>query len=226
MIANESPGFRWAFEGKAGTARDLRNALWGLESALCEAIIRSQQRLVAVHAATLYSGNSAVMLIGRSGSGKSTLSVALSKRGLVLGTDDVAFVDPKTFNIHPMPRCLHLDQHSVRLLEADGFRFPEAWRRCSFVAPDDLDNRSAFNCRAGVLIYVNGTRAEHPHLNEISQSEMTGRLWSETGQGPLADSEIVTVLANMSGGARCFTLTQDLFLKRQMTLANIVSRLQ
>ena len=31
------------------------SALWGLEAALCEAIIRSQQHRIAIHAATLYS---------------------------------------------------------------------------------------------------------------------------------------------------------------------------
>ncbi len=166
------------------------------------------------------------MLIGRSGAGKSTLSVALSKRGLVLGTDDVAFVDPQTLNVCPMPRCLHLDQNSVRLLEADGFCFPEAWWRCSFVAPDDLDTRSAFQCRAGLLIYVHETRAERPQLKEIPQSEMTGRLWSETGRGPLADSEIVAMAANMSGGARCFNLTQGSLSETADALANLVSQLQ
>jgi hypothetical protein len=226
VIANERPGFRWALQGKAGAAGELGSALWGLESALCEAIIRSQQRLIAVHAATLDSGNSAVMLIGRSGSGKSTLSVALSKRGLVLGADDVAFVDPQTLNVHPMPRCLHLDQNSVRLLEVDGFCFPDAWRRCSFVAPDDLDNRCGFQCRAGLLIYVHDTRAEHPHLKEISQSEMAGHLWSETGQAPHADSEIVNVLATLAGGARCFDLTQGPLSETADAVANLVSRLQ
>lgn len=226
VIDNECQGFRWALGGKAGAARSLNGALWNLESSLCEAIIRSQQRLIAVHAASLSSGDSAVMLIGRSGSGKSTLSVALSKRGLVLGTDDVAFVDPQTLNVHPMPRCLHLDENSVRLLEADGFCFPETWWRCSFVAPNDLDNRSAFQCRAKILIYVHETRAEHPHLDEIPQSEMTGRLWSETGQGPLADSEVVAMAANMSGGARCFNLTQGPLSETADALANLVARLQ
>ena len=97
------------------------------------------RRWIAIHAATVYSRDSAVMLVGPSGAGKSTLSVALSRRGFTLATDDVAFIDPETLEVHPIPRCVHLDRRSVELLEADGFRLPESWKRISFVAPVDLN---------------------------------------------------------------------------------------
>ena len=73
------------------------------------------------------------MLVGPSGAGKSTLSVALSRRGFTLATDDVALLDPRTLHIFPIPSCVHLDRHSVLLLEADGVRLPNAGRQFSFV---------------------------------------------------------------------------------------------
>ena len=105
----EGDGFRWRVGDKTGDGPNLGSALWAFESALCEGIIRSQRRLIAVHAATLYFRGLAVMLIGPSEAGKSTLSVAFSRRGFTLATDDVALVDPQTLNVHPIPRCLHLD---------------------------------------------------------------------------------------------------------------------
>jgi hypothetical protein len=206
VVCNEGDGFRWELQEKTGASVDLGSALWSLESALCEAILRSQVRWIAIHAATVYSGDSAVMLIGPSGVGKSTLSVALSRRGFALATDDVAFIDPKTLEIHPIPRCIHLDQRSVQLLEADGFRLPESWNRISFIAPVDLNSQPIPRCRAGLLIYIAAPRAERPYLKPVSQSEMAARLLSETGQGPLPDSAALEVLVKVSSSAACFSL--------------------
>jgi hypothetical protein len=206
VLSEETDGFRWRLREKALGASDLGSALWGLEAALCEAILRSQQRWTAIHAATVYSRDSAIMLVGPSGAGKSTLSVALSRRGFTLATDDVAFVDPQTLYVHPIPRCVHLDQESVRLLQADGLRFPDDWKRFSFLAPVDLDNRPIPECRAGLLIYIARPRAQRPQIRPVSQSEMAARLLSETGQGPLTDSENLAVLARISSSAGCFHL--------------------
>ncbi len=230
FLGAETDGFRWRLSEKAAAASDLRSALWGLESALCEAILRSQEQWIAIHAATVYSRDSAVILVGPSGAGKSTLSVALSRRGFTLATDDVALVDPQTLHVHPIPRCVHLDQESVRLLEADGLRLPDDWKRFSFLAPVDLDNRPIPECRAGLLIYIARPRAERPHLNAVSQSELAARLLSETGLGPLTDSENLAVLVRISSSAGCFhlvpgslsetaDLVSDLILRRQGTLA-------
>ena len=206
VFLSENDGFHWQLEEKTAVASDFRSALWGLEAALCEAIIRSQQHLIAIHAATLYFRNSAVMLVGPSGAGKSTLSVALSRRGFTLATDDVALLDPQTLNIFPIPRCVHLDRHSVLLLEADGLRLPNAWRQFSFLTPEDLDSRPTPQCSAGLLIYIAGPRVPRAQLKPVSQSEMAARLLSETGQGRLTDSEDLAVLARMSISAACFQL--------------------
>jgi energy-coupling factor transporter ATP-binding protein EcfA2 len=203
---SEGDGFRWRLGDRTDVASDMGRTLRSLESALCEAILRSQRRLIAIHAATVYSGDSAVMLVGPSGAGKSTLSVALSRRGLTLETDDVALIDPQTLHVLPIPRCVHLDQESIRLLEADDFRLPDDRKRFSFLAPFDLDSRPIPECGAGLLIYIAGPRAQRPHLKPVSQSEMAARLLSETGQGPLSDSENVGVFARMASSGACFHL--------------------
>jgi hypothetical protein len=41
----------------------------------------------------------------------------------------------------------------------------------------------------------------------VSQAEMTARLLSECGQGPLSDSETIAVICRLASGASCFALT-------------------
>jgi hypothetical protein len=226
VFRRENNEFHWRLQEESGTASDLRRALCDFESALCEAIIRFQARLIAIHAGTVYSSDSAVLLIGPSGAGKSTLSVALSGRGFTLATDDVAFIDPETLEIHPIPRCVHLDQRSVQLLEADGLKLPESWKRIAFVAPIDLNPqyKPLPPCKAGLLIYIAGPRARHPHLKPVSQSEMAARLLSETGQGRLSDSEALDVLVKVSSSAACFSLIPGSLSDTADSLSDLILR--
>lgn len=203
---NHADGFRWMLADRAGTTSELFGALWNLEASLCEAIIRSQQRSIAVHAATLFSGTSAALIVGRSGAGKSTLSMALARRGFAVASDDVTLVEPDTLNVLPIPRCFHLDEQSVALLKADGLQFPPAPTGSSFLAPSDFGVTAIPPCRARVLVFVSGPREKRPQLTPISQAEMAARLLQETGQGPLGDRETVGVLSRLAAGASCYQL--------------------
>jgi hypothetical protein len=206
LESNRTDGFRWQVGEIAGTASDLRGALWSLEAALCQAIIRCQRRSMAVHASVIYAGESTILLAGRSGAGKTTLSLALARRGLIVATDDVALVEPETLNVVPIPRCFHLDDQSVTLLEADGFRFPPSWKRFSFMVPSDLGLQAIRQCPPQLLVFMSGPSAERPLIASISQAEMAARLLSETGQGPIEDLEIVLSLCRFAGGVSCHSL--------------------
>jgi hypothetical protein len=206
LEGDQIDGFRWLVGENAGIASDLPGALWSLEAALCQAIIQSQRRCMAVHASAIYAGDSALLLIGRSGAGKTTLSLALARRGLAVGTDDVALVEPETLNVFPVPRCFHLDGESVALLEADGFQFPPSWKRHSFMIPSDLGFQAIRPGRAQLLVFMSEPRGEHPQITPISQAEMVARLLSETGQGPIEDLAIVRGLCRLAGGASCYSI--------------------
>lgn len=222
LLESNRDGFLWRFRERTATSSDLGSALLGLESALCDAIIRSQRSSIAVHAAAVYSADSAIMLAGPSGAGKSTLSVALSQRGLTVATDDASLVERETLSILPIPRPFHLDNRSVLLLEGEGLQFPQVWTRLSFMSPIDFDERSIPRWRAGFLIYVARPRAGCPLLKRVSQSEMAARLLSETGQGPLSDSETVRVLSRICSGASCFTLVPGPFAQTVDALADLI----
>jgi hypothetical protein len=199
--------FSWRLAGKAGTTSTLSGALWNLEAALCESIIRSQRRLIAIHAATIQFGNSWAMLAGCSQAGKTTLSLALARRGFLVGGDDVALVDPDSLTVLPIPRCFHLDDLGAGLLQDDGLGLPAAWPRHRFIVPHDFGSPAKPPDRAGWLIFMRGPRSGHPSIAAVSQAEMSALVLSETGQGPLTDSETIGVICGLTSGASCFTLT-------------------
>jgi hypothetical protein len=199
--------FSWRLGEKAGTASTLPNALWNLEAALCETIIRSQRRSIAIHAATIQVEDSIAILAGSSQAGKTTLSLALARRGLPVAGDDVALVEPETLNVLPIPRCFHVDDRGAALLEAGGPPLPAAWKAFRFIVPNDFGVPAESPGRARWLIFMRGPRSEHPTIGPVSQAEMTARLLSETGQGPLSDSETIDVICRLASGARCFALT-------------------
>lgn len=217
-------GYRWLVGESAGTASDLSKALWALEAALCQAIIRSQRRSMAVHASAMYADDTASLLVGQSGAGKTTLSLALARRGLEVATDDVALVEPETLNVLPIPRCFHLDDQSVRLLEADGLRFPESWKHLSFMVPGDLGAQPMRSCPARLLVFMSGPRAGQPLIRAISQAEMAARLLSETGQGPLEDPEIVRGLCRLTARVSCYSLTPGPLAETADALASLALR--
>jgi len=119
----------------------------------------------------------------------------------------VTLVEPETLNILPIPRCFHVDDRGAALLEADGLSLPDVWPRFRFIVPNDFGVPVKPPCRPAWLVFMRGPRAEHPSIAPLSQAEMTARLLSETGQGPLADAETIAVICGLAGVASCFSLT-------------------
>ena len=216
--------FIWKVGDRSGTNRDLRGALINLEAVLCETIIRWQQQSIAIHAATIQVQNSSAMLVGRSTAGKTTLSLALTRRGYPAAGDDVALVQREELSILPIPRCFHVDDRGAELLRADGFEFPEDWRRFGFMVPGHLGPQAPVALNARWLIFLRDPRAEHARLAPISQAEMTALILSETGRGPLEDSEIIQIICRLAAQAGCFVLTPGPFAETADVVADLLSR--
>ena len=216
--------FSWGLGEKAGSASTLPNALWNLEAALCETIIRSQRRWIAIHAATIQLEDSVAMLAGSSQAGKTTLSLALARRGLPVAGDDVALVDPETLRVFPIPRCFHVDDRGAALLENGGPPLPAAWRHFRFIVPNDFCGPAESPGHPRWLIFMRGPRAEHPTIAPISQAEMSARLLSETGQGPLSDSDTIAVICGLAASASCFALTPGPLGKTADAVASLLTQ--
>ena len=68
--------------------------------------------LVAVHAALLARGDSAILLPGSSMTGKSTLAKTALDQGFIVAGDEYALIDPATGLAHSWPRPIHLRSES------------------------------------------------------------------------------------------------------------------
>jgi hypothetical protein len=224
VVEQDRDGFLWKLDEHSGTSQDLPSALSNLEAALCETIIRSQQRCIAIHSATIQVENSFAMLAGRSTAGKTTLSLALTRRGFPAAGDDVALLRPETLDVLPIPRCFHLDDRGASLLEADGLEFPASWLRFRFMVPNDFRQPDVSPRRARWLIFLRGPRAEQPVIAPLSQAEMTARLLSETGQGPLEDSETIRVICRLVSEASCFELRPGPLAETADAIVDLLTR--
>ncbi len=224
IVEPDLDGFSWSLGQHSGASPNLSGALINLEAALCEYIIRSQQSAIAIHAATIQLENSAAMLVGRSTAGKTTLSLALTRRGFPAASDDVALLWPETLHVLPIPRCFHVDDRGAALLEADGLEFPAGWRQFRFMVPSDFHRSKGSPCRARCLILLNGLRQEHHRIAPISQAEMTARLLSETGQGPLTDSETIRIICRLVAEASCYELTPGPLAETADAVADLLTR--
>jgi hypothetical protein len=136
----------------------------------------------------------------------------------------VALVEPENLHVLPIPRCFHVDDRGAELLEASGPPLPAAWTGFRFIVPIDFSVRAESPSRAGWLIFMRGPRAEHPTIAAVSQAEMTARLLSESGQGPLPDSETVAVICRLVAGAACFMLTPGPLTETADAVATLLTK--
>ena len=95
-------------EGHGGTRAsiDLSHGLlatleWAIASMAVEVL---GEGYVLLHAAVVARGGGALILPAGSGSGKSTLTAGLASAGFLLGSDEVAVIDPVTLEVLPFVR--------------------------------------------------------------------------------------------------------------------------
>lgn len=125
VVAGRSVGYADSRRGEATAwitetlSLDTANFQYGMIQALTLFVITGRDRY-PLHAATLATADTILLLMGESGVGKSTLSYALHEAGLAVLGEDVAYL-----SLHPTPRVwatpgpLHLvpeaTRHFVRL---------------------------------------------------------------------------------------------------------------
>lgn len=156
-----------------------------------------------IHAAVVYSPAGDLLISGVSGAGKSTLTLALAARGLRAGGDDVAMIDGHENVVRPVPRCFHLDQSSLDLLAAEGFR-PSASAVPHFPIPQDWWPTPMPAARIRHVLLLGPERAAEPQLTPMSHAEMTTALLMETSRGDFTDREGIQALGQMIGETRCY----------------------
>ncbi len=139
---------------------------------------------VVPHSATVFTADGVTFITGESNTGKSPLALALAARGYRVG--DIAFFDPATGEVLPLPRCSHLDARSRRLLRGAGLRLSPAAARHLFI--------------------TSRGRQAAPTLTPLPQAAMVLILMEECGWPADATPEALAALRELAGGSSCYRL--------------------
>lgn len=98
---------------------ELLSVLGALEFELVTKGLDRHDGLFHLHGAALCvpTQRAGLVLAGESRSGKTTLALGLLLRGFFPFTDDVALIDPQTFDLHPVRRAFHITPETWSILE-------------------------------------------------------------------------------------------------------------
>lgn len=208
---NSASGRVWqaACDGTVvATHPSFQQALQELEYAICSRVIAQRGALLVLHGATVCTLSGAAFFSGCSEAGKSTLSLALAARGYPLGGDDVAFLDPATGLLHPLPRCAHLDERARRLLRAAGLRISDPLsRRHGFITPADLGGSRCDPAPARQILLLSRGTGPRPTISAIAQAEATVFLLREAGWENRPTPDALAAIARLVGSATCWRVT-------------------
>jgi hypothetical protein len=186
----------------------LGTALRRAEYEICTRVVASRPDLIVLHGALLSASSGWVLIAGASGSGKTTLALALATRGYRAGGDDIAFLDPQSGDVCPVPRCAHLDRQAWRLLRRLGLRVAESAARHNFVAPADLQPTIAAaptNRVRHIILLTGADTGARPVLTAMTQAEMVVELLNSAGR-PIRAVETLAALARFAGATACYRL--------------------
>jgi len=117
-----------------------RHAVPMLEWGMNWCVYHHMHCYLVIHAAVAARGGRAVLMPGPPGAGKSTLCAALAARGWRLLSDEMALVDPKDGQVHPLPRPISLKNESIEVMR----RF----------APDAVVSPEAVATEKGTIAYL------------------------------------------------------------------------
>jgi len=206
----ESPsGSQWVIAAPgiaAHTKPTFGAGLNGIEASVAGDSVRYRHGFNTVHGALVYAPQGGILLSGCSGAGKSTLSLALAARGLQVGGDDMALLDPSSALMRPFPRCFHLDSRSAELLEGVGLRLPAEVLRDQFVMPRHLGVTETPPVRVRFVFMLEPQRLALPRMEPETQAGCASFLLLQTGRAGFTDRDAVRSMAGLAGSARCFRL--------------------
>lgn len=185
----------------------LSDALQLLEYEICSRVIAAPGRVI-LHGATVFTRAGAAFIAGASGAGKTTLALALAVRGYRFGGDDIAFLDPRSGAVQPLPRCAHLDARAWGLLRDAGLRVPSDSIRYNFVTPADLGATSVAATSVRQIIHLSRGTDALPRFEPVTQAETGVVLLSEAGWSGLGATEALVSMQRFTGGATCLRLSR------------------
>jgi hypothetical protein len=184
----------------------LGDCLYTIEGSISGDLTRYDHGLHFVHGAVVYAEQGDILLTGNSGAGKTTLSLALAARGLRVGCDDIAVLNPVDGLLQPHVRCFHIDARSAELLAGLGLELPADALRDQFVTLRDLGMPEPAPARPRFIFLLEPERRPVPLIVPETQAQAASALLMQTGRGRFSDLDGVRAIARLTGAARCFRL--------------------
>jgi len=204
-------------EGHGGTRAgiDVGNGLlatleWAIASMAVEVL---GEGYLLLHAAVLARNGGAIMLPGGSGSGKSTLAAGLAHAGFLLGSDEVAVIDPVSLDVLPFARGICVKDGSRPILassypalltDAPHHRFggEEVW----YIRPEPERWLPAPTPVRAVVVprYVAGAETR---LEPLARSETLQTLLQQSFSVPKHGAFGIGTLTDLLQEVACYRLT-------------------
>lgn len=131
---------------------------------------------VSFHAAAAAWDRRGIVFPGQPDAGKTTLVAGLTQVGFAYLSDEAALIDPRTGLLHPFPRALAMDAHSVAAIPGLRQKLPpdhDQFMKYRFhVAPDDLRPGAVGRpCRVHYVIAPQYEAGSETTLEPISRAE-------------------------------------------------------
>lgn len=199
------------------------DAMYALEACITSELTRFEHALHVVHGGVVYAPQGNLLLTGNSGAGKTTLSLALTSRGLQVGCDDMAMLDPSSGHLQPHPRCFHIDERSAALLADLGVSLPPEALRDQFVIPADLGAEQLLPARLRFVFLLEPERLPEPKIIPETQANAVATLLMQTGKGQFSGLEGVQAMTLLVGSASCFRLWSGELQETVNAVCNLVA---
>lgn len=138
--------------------------------------VELMEDFVSFHAAAAAWGRRGIIFPGQPDAGKTTLVAGLTQVGFAYLSDEAALIDPQTGLLHPFPRALAMDSHSVDAIPGLRGKLPpdhDQFMKYRFhVAPDDLRPGAVGRpCRVQYVIAPKYEAGSVTALEPVSRAE-------------------------------------------------------
>jgi hypothetical protein len=186
----------------------LAAALGLLEFEVSRRIVEAGGGFVPLHGALVRGAERTLLISGVSGAGKTTLALALSARGYQVLGDDIAMLNPRDGLVRALPRCLHVDEHTWRLLREEHAHVPAPAATAGLLTPADLGASIGQPVRVGSVLMMRGAVPSAPQIAHLSQAEMVVLMESQVRWQGRPPARTLDALSRMLGRATCYSLVR------------------
>ena len=199
-----------------GSARGLSFLGPIVKGAIWQSAVNSHDFLLYIHAGVVGNGRSCMLLPAAAGSGKSSLTVALVHRGLQYFSDEVALVEPETFDVLPMPLATAVKQPAWELMaryrpdleslpihvRTDSKVLRYLQPRADAVAPSPLG--------VSHMVFPTYRQGVETRIVPLHRAEALGRLMDQClGLRRRLDGRTVRAILTWMQGIDCYELTHS-----------------